>query len=671
MNEKRQRMLEEALSVMDDQYIVEAAADMRWYKKKWVRWATTVAACICVVFGSTVVWETVGQQETQPQNEIPQVETQDRGVVIPATEVNLGKDAEQTSHYVIYEGHVYHVSNVAFSTNEKEERLGEHLGTAAGLCDEWTEGDEYVEFAGSIEGELYAVKGYDPSFMLVVKGGEYDGQVLIRDNGITLKRGADIYEERLGLSNNIVSTQVFDMSSAETSVEPRVTWKGEDSVVKEFVEALKEAEIMETLKVKSQRKNATIGYSVALEKTDGMTFWVRCHEDGYVIFDGIQDVCVKIPEQTMHAVLDINKEVSRQENSKDTSSDKKLQSENSQQGSNEQVANVIPARVVEETEVRKIIEPPKELYESGIAAEKYYFQNAGKPYMICAIYGEEALVFKKYSLSENYEWIVEELKCGATLTKMWTTVGNRYIEVDSKGNMYLIFFDYGAKKKLKVYKVTPDGQKTKLNVDAVLEKMEDEGAWLSDVVMADDDTLIFFRNQQSTFSIISYNNYDTGIRYNISSESLPTEPESMHWSNHVAFDRYDSECYYVMDLESKSMIKRKYGETIPEKLIACEGIRGEVLPTSQHTYSPNVLAGTGYLATDKGIYRGSATDDEWKLWVDKKDMYGKLTKKERKEQIGFETIFDFATALRGYDREYLMVKAPDGETVVTEYWVLY
>nr|MBP3598964.1 hypothetical protein [Eubacterium sp.] len=419
MNEKRQRMLEEALSVMDDQYIVEAAADMRWYKKKWVRWATTVAACICVVFGGTVVWETVGQQETQPQNEIPQVETQDRGVVIPATEVNLGKDVEQTSHYVIYEGHVYHVSNVAFSTNKKEERLGEHLGTAAGLCDEWTEGDEYVEFAGSIEGELYAVKGYDPSFMLVVKGGEYDGQVLIRDNGITLKRGADIYEERLGLSNNIVSTQVFDMSSAETSVEPRVTWKGEDSVVKEFVEALKEAEVMETSKVKSQRKNAIIGYSVAFEKTDGMTFWVRCHEDGYVIFDGIQDVCVKIPERIMNAVLDTDEEIINRKNEKNKVEEESSGGTDAQQEVVEATENVIPAKIVEETEVRKIIEPPLELYGKDITTEKHYFEQSGKPYMIGVIYGEKNMRFKKYSLSENYEWIIEDLPCSDVLADMW------------------------------------------------------------------------------------------------------------------------------------------------------------------------------------------------------------------------------------------------------------
>ena len=52
--------------------------------------------------------------------------------------------------------------------SEAEGIVGEHLGTVTGMIDEWTPEEGYVDFAGSICGDFYSVKGYDPEFMLCI-----------------------------------------------------------------------------------------------------------------------------------------------------------------------------------------------------------------------------------------------------------------------------------------------------------------------------------------------------------------------------------------------------------------------------------------------------------------------------------------------------------------------
>ena len=53
--------------------------------------------------------------------------------------------------------------------NDSSKIVGEYLGTATGLIDEWTPRDGYVELAGSVEGDFYSVKGYEPSFLLCMQ----------------------------------------------------------------------------------------------------------------------------------------------------------------------------------------------------------------------------------------------------------------------------------------------------------------------------------------------------------------------------------------------------------------------------------------------------------------------------------------------------------------------
>ena len=61
--------------------------------------------------------------------------------------------------FFIYQGRCY----VQYEWIDHGDALvGEYLGTATGLIDEWTPQEGYVDLAGSVQGDFYAVNGYDP-----------------------------------------------------------------------------------------------------------------------------------------------------------------------------------------------------------------------------------------------------------------------------------------------------------------------------------------------------------------------------------------------------------------------------------------------------------------------------------------------------------------------------
>ena len=81
-------------------------------------------------------------------------------MTIPPLEVSLSSElAADMIGFFIYEGRCYvqynHIDNGT-------DLIGEYLGTATGLIDEWTPKEGYVDFAGSVRGDFYSVKGYDP-----------------------------------------------------------------------------------------------------------------------------------------------------------------------------------------------------------------------------------------------------------------------------------------------------------------------------------------------------------------------------------------------------------------------------------------------------------------------------------------------------------------------------
>ena len=298
MNSKK---FSEALNEVENKYIDEAIS----YKKKakkpvWIGWAAA-AACVClVIFGALFL----RQPAPVLDSDNPFTVSED-GVTIPKMNVSLAADnAADMVAFFIYQGRCYVQYEWVY---EAESLVGEYLGTATGLINEWTPADGYVDFAGSVRGDFYAVNGYDPTFMLCMQDGD-DGavQTYICDNGITLKYGSELYEDRLHLSENIVSAQFESRDSWYYSRGERYPLDDSDAAVTAFLSALDSALFMPYNEVplngRSHLSEMEL-YHLYFQMQNGTTVRLRLHENGYVRFDGMWSLCVQIPEESFNALL--------------------------------------------------------------------------------------------------------------------------------------------------------------------------------------------------------------------------------------------------------------------------------------------------------------------------------------------------------------------------------
>ncbi len=228
-------------------------------------------------------------------------------VTIPPADVYLGNDmAADMQAFFIYQGRCY----VQYETLDEDGGLiGEHLGIAKGLIDEWTPEDGYVELAGSIGGDFYAVNGYDPEFILCMKS---DGGVrlFICNNGITLQYGSELYEDRLHLSGNIDAVEFESRASWYNSEYERYQIS-EDSneIIEAFIRQLDAAEFLPANQIPLEDGVSSVWnmeiYHLYFRMKDGLRVHLRLYQNGYVRFDGIMDAAVQIPDKEWTALLDI------------------------------------------------------------------------------------------------------------------------------------------------------------------------------------------------------------------------------------------------------------------------------------------------------------------------------------------------------------------------------
>lgn len=306
---KREK-ISDALNQLDETYVQEAAdyekkRKRKSYRKTWIPLGTA-AACLCIVMGGITIWQNYRNSPlTNPDSPVTEADAlrsqiSESGVTIPKMEVTLslpnGVEADMIGFF-IYQGRCY----VELDWFEAEDDfVGEYLGTATGMIDEWTPKEGYVELAGSISGDFYSVNGYDPSFLLCMK--KDDGMVAtyINNNGITLKKGSDLFEERLHLANRYSSVNY--QTSKDWNYDLGEPVPLEDTyyeVVDAFVEALNDSDFMLLSDIPLENENDNVYdskemYHLFFHMEDGMTIHLRLLEGGYVSLQGFYGVCVKM-----------------------------------------------------------------------------------------------------------------------------------------------------------------------------------------------------------------------------------------------------------------------------------------------------------------------------------------------------------------------------------------
>ncbi|MBR6321449.1 MAG: hypothetical protein IKR59_01150 [Lachnospiraceae bacterium] len=291
---------ENALDVMEqiDAAMIDEADTYQVKKRKnnWVLWAA-IAACLFLAAAGTVI----RQKAAAPEKAEPGIVLTKDGVTIPKKEVSLSKAAGEADMigFFIYQGHCY----IQYEWIENADLVGEYLGTATGLIDEWTPKKGYVELAGSVKGDFFTVKGCDPSFMLCMKDPAGVVCTYVCDNGITLKYGRELYEDRLNLSGNYTAVQYETRESWYKSRNELYEMTGNEEAVRSFIHALDEAEFLPGSSAAAKEGLSdsafyeTEIYHLYFKMANGMTVHLRLYENGYVRFQGLMDLCVQMPEK--------------------------------------------------------------------------------------------------------------------------------------------------------------------------------------------------------------------------------------------------------------------------------------------------------------------------------------------------------------------------------------
>ena len=285
------------MELIEPAYVEAAEAEPKKKKNIWIKWGA-VAACLCFVIMGTIIW----QQFAPTYNEGPESTIPENGVTIPQMNVSLSaNEAADMIGFFIYQGRCYvQYERVYDAVNI----IGEYLGTATGSIDEWTPADGYVDFAGSVNEDFYAVNGISPEFMLCSRYDDGSIQTYINNNGITLKTGTDLFEDRLHISE----------TCSGLTYQTHTAWdNGDDEyfILKESYEQ----ELMLFLKALNQasflpRQDDLCDFDQALYHIDltlesGMNVKLRLFPDGYVFFDGISDVFLKMETKAFERFIEL------------------------------------------------------------------------------------------------------------------------------------------------------------------------------------------------------------------------------------------------------------------------------------------------------------------------------------------------------------------------------
>ncbi len=272
-------------------------------KHPLIKWSSA-AACLCLLAAGIMLWKQPATPGTKASDGITVSED---GVTIPPMKIRLSKPSENSAAdmiaFFIYHGKSYVLYEYLYGKNDI---VGEHLGTATGLIDEWTPREGNVEFAGSVSGDFYAVNGYDPSFMLCMKDSPESVVTYICNTGITLKYGSELYEDRLHLANSY-STIEYESRDSWYYGKKEIRRLNNSSVIEDFIKRLNAAQFMPDSQVPLKGGQSSIAetelYHLYFRMNNGTTVHLRLCEDGYVRYQGILPLCVRIPKESYDALL--------------------------------------------------------------------------------------------------------------------------------------------------------------------------------------------------------------------------------------------------------------------------------------------------------------------------------------------------------------------------------
>lgn len=313
--------ISDAMNMLSDDFIEETdrlrsgsvKAEAR--QRRVRRWGA-LAACVCLIAAGAFTWKFVANRHVGiPAVDTPEdsklnssfiaYESVDSNETLRLDDVGIAADLNP---FFIYHGNTYSL----YSFADNADIVGEKLGTATGgfnCCNshEWV----YAEFAGSVSGDFYEVKGYDPSFMLCMKDQWKENnsvQLYICGTGLTLKYGSELFENGLHISENYSALLYEEWDSWYYGKHNVFGLEGNNGLIEKFIADLDSAEFIPRESVPLEEKYESIFdtklYHLYLEMKNGFSVNFHFLRGGYVIFEGMTDICVKISEETYNEMLE-------------------------------------------------------------------------------------------------------------------------------------------------------------------------------------------------------------------------------------------------------------------------------------------------------------------------------------------------------------------------------
>ena len=284
---------------------------------KWISFGSICAAAIFCA----VILPVIKHSETRIKDSAS-ITADDNGLHIPAIQLPATSENANTEMIglVVYQGRIYTQSGF-YDGDEAQKILplvGEHLGTAKGNIDEWSAQDDYAtEFASTIGGEVYSVNGYDTGFRICICGEAEDENhnknvwVNILDclNGITLKNGSELFEDRLHVRERTETIQFQTHSDWNRGLNNTQIANVEPDIWNEFLDQVDNGAFIYTWDPGSKGNNTIYNTPhqahIILSMNDGTLVELRLIDGGYVGYNAMAWCFVKIPEDIFNAVYDI------------------------------------------------------------------------------------------------------------------------------------------------------------------------------------------------------------------------------------------------------------------------------------------------------------------------------------------------------------------------------
>ncbi len=290
-------------------------------QKKCIRliWTKFVVLVVCFVAIGILSGCHDNNKQALPDEWTAPEESKVSGVYIPAVELPAETDSVEYAMMglVVYKGGIYTSAELYYGDDAGriDELVGDYLGYATGSINEWSTQDEYaVEFASSCTGEVYSVKGYDTDFRVCIRQ-EYENenseqslQIMFLDrlNDISLTTGADLFESKLHISDNVEMVQWQSHDDWNNASGNLKTADIESALWKEFLNQVDMAEIQYTWKsaeIKGSIYDTSNQAHINLLMNDGTMNRIRLIEGGYVGYAPMAWYFVKIPGDTFDAIF--------------------------------------------------------------------------------------------------------------------------------------------------------------------------------------------------------------------------------------------------------------------------------------------------------------------------------------------------------------------------------